>query len=148
VGDDNKDHQPYMVHRALFGSIERFFGILTEHYTGAFPLWLAPEQVRVLPLTDKQLDAGRAIMEQLQALDFRVGLDSSNEKVGAKIRNAQLMKVPYMLILGPRDVTAGQVSVRSRSAGDLGAMPLDAFIARLREEETSKGLAAPVPAMA
>ncbi|MFH0908958.1 MAG: threonine--tRNA ligase [bacterium] len=148
VGDDNKEHRPYMVHRALFGSIERFFGILTEHYIGAFPLWLAPEQVRVLPLTDKQIDAANAIAEQLRELDFRAGVDATNEKLGAKIRNAQLAKVPYMVILGPRDLAANQVSVRSRAGGDLGAMPLASLIERLNAETISKGREQAVPVTA
>ena len=134
VGADGKEHQPYMVHRALLGSIERFFGILIEHYAGAFPLWLAPEQVRVLPITDKQLDYAKKIQSALRAKGFRAEIDSSNEKLGAKIRSAQLWKVPYMLVAGGRDEAAGVVSVRSRKDGDLGASSLDAFIARLEGE--------------
>ncbi|MGN0852249.1 MAG: threonine--tRNA ligase [Kiritimatiellia bacterium] len=134
VGADGKEHQPYMVHRALLGSIERFFGILIEHYAGAFPLWLAPEQVRVLPITDKQLGYAQTIRDALRAKGYRVEVDTSAEKLGAKIRNAQLMKTPYMLVAGGRDEAAGVVSVRSRAEGDLGAMPLDAFMARLDAE--------------
>ena len=134
VGADGKEHQPYMVHRALLGSIERFFGILIEHYAGAFPLWLAPEQVRVLPITDKQLDYAKKIQSALRAKGFRAEIDSSNEKLGAKIRSAQLWKVPYLLVAGGRDEAAGVVSVRSRKDGDLGASSLDAFIARLEGE--------------
>ena len=134
VGDDGKEHQPYMVHRALLGSIERFFGILIEHYAGAFPLWLAPEQVRVLPITDKQLDYAKKIQAALRAKGFRVEVDTGAEKLGAKIRNAQLWKTPYMVVVGARDEAAEQVSVRSRTDGDLGAMKLDDLVARLTAE--------------
>lgn len=134
VGADGKDHQPYMVHRALLGSIERFFGILIEHYAGAFPLWLAPEQVRILPISDKALDYAKKIQGELKAAGFRVDVDSSAEKLGAKIREATLMKVPYQVVVGPRDEANGTISVRSRAEGDLGAMQLSAFITRLTAE--------------
>ena len=134
VGADGKDHQPYMVHRALLGSIERFFGILIEHYAGAFPLWLAPEQVRVLPVSDKALAYAEKVRGALRAAGFRVDVDISAEKLGAKIREATLQKVPYQVVVGPRDEANGTVSVRSRADGDLGAMALDALIQRLREE--------------
>ncbi|MDR2850172.1 MAG: threonine--tRNA ligase [Verrucomicrobiota bacterium] len=127
IGEDGKEHQPYMVHRALLGSLERFFGILIEHYAGAFPAWLAPEQVRVLPITAGQIDYAKGIADTLRAADVRVTVDADNEKLGAKIRKAQLEKVPYMLVVGGRDAEAGVVSVRSREAGDQGAMTLDAF---------------------
>ena len=134
VGADGKDHRPYMVHRALLGSIERFFGILIEHYAGAFPLWLAPEQVRILPISDKALDYARKIQLALKAQGWRVDIDTSAEKLGAKIRNATLMKVPYQVVVGPRDEAAAQISVRSRSQGDLGAMKLEEFLAKLKAE--------------
>ena len=134
VGDDGKEHQPYMVHRALLGSIERFFGILIEHYAGAFPLWLAPEQVRILPITDRQLAYADGIAKELRAAGFRVSVDGSSEKLGAKIRAAQLLKTPYMLVVGGRDEQNRTVSVRSRSEGDLGASALPDFMARLRRE--------------
>ena len=134
VGADGKEHQPYMVHRALLGSIERFFGILIEHYAGAFPLWLAPEQVRVLPISDKAMNYARGVQAALRAAGFRVDVDASAEKLGAKIREATLMKVPYQVVVGPRDEAAGQVSVRSRGEGDLGAMTLDALVAKLKAE--------------
>ncbi len=134
VGADGKEHQPYMVHRALLGSIERFFGILIEHYAGAFPLWLAPEQVRVLPISDKALPYAKKIQAALRAANFRVDVDSSAEKLGAKIREATLMKVPYQVVVGPRDEAADQISVRSRGEGDLGAMKLDAFIEKMKAE--------------
>ena len=134
VGADGKEHQPYMVHRALLGSIERFFGILIEHYAGAFPLWLAPEQVRVLPISDKAMNYAKGVQAALRAAGFRVDVDASAEKLGAKIREATLMKVPYQVVVGPRDEAAGQVSVRSRGEGDLGAMTLDALVAKLKAE--------------
>jgi len=141
IGADGQEHRPYMVHRALLGSIERFFGILVEHYAGAFPLWLAPEQVRVLPLTEKQLDAAKAVADQLRAAGFRTAVDAHADKVGAKIRNAQMQKIPYMLVLGPKEIEQSMVAVRSRTAGDLGGMSLSALIEKLRAEEASKGLA-------
>ena len=134
VGDDGKEHQPYMVHRALLGSIERFFGILIEHYAGAFPLWLAPEQVRVLPISDKALDYAKRTQAALKAAGFRVDIDTSAEKLGAKIREATLMKVPYQVVVGPRDEANGTISVRSRTDGDLGAMKLEDLVAKLQEE--------------
>ena len=134
IGSDGKEHRPYMVHRALLGSIERFFGILVEHYAGAFPLWLAPEQARILPLTEKQMDFARDILAQLRREGFRASVDERSEKVGAKIRAAQMDKVPYMLIIGPKEMESGQVSVRSRSAGDQGGMNLSDFIARMKTE--------------
>ena len=134
TGADGKDHQPYMVHRALLGSIERFFGILIEHYAGAFPLWLAPEQVRVLPVSDKALGYAEKVRAALRAEGFRVDVDSSAEKLGAKIREATLMKVPYQIVVGPRDEAAGTVSVRSRADGDLGAMTVADLVAKLKTE--------------
>ena len=134
VGDGGKEHQPYMVHRALLGSIERFFGILIEHYAGAFPLWLAPEQVRILPISDKALDYAKKTQAALKAAGFRVEVDSSAEKLGAKIREATLMKVPYQVVVGPRDEANGTISVRSRTDGDLGAMKLEDLVAKLQEE--------------
>jgi len=134
VGSDGEPHRPYMVHRALLGALERFFGILVEHFGGAFPLWLAPEQVRVLPLTGGQLDAAEELDRDLREREIRVTVDRRQEKIGAKIRDAQMAKVPYMLIMGGREVEQGTVSVRSRSAGDLGAMTREEFVARLEEE--------------
>jgi len=134
VGEDGKEHRPYMVHRALLGALERFFGILVEHYGGAFPLWLAPEQATVLPLTEKQIGYADTVADALRAQDLRVIIDRRQEKIGAKIRDAQLAKIPYMLIVGPKEVDAGAVSVRSRTEGDLGPMPLDGFAAMLNEK--------------
>lgn len=134
VGADGKEHRPYMVHRALLGSIERFFGILIEHYAGAFPVWLAPEQVRILPVSDKALAYAEKVCNALKTAGFRVDIDKSPEKLGAKIREASIQKVPYQIVVGPRDEAAGTLSVRSRTDGDLGAMTLDDFSARLRNE--------------
>ncbi len=134
TGEDGQEHQPYMVHRALLGSLERFFGILIEHYAGAFPLWLAPEQVRVLPLSDKQLGYARHVADELRAGDARVAVDEAADKLGAKIRRAQLDKIPYMLVVGGREAEAGVVAVRSRETGDQGAVPLAEFVKRIRTE--------------
>ena len=134
IGSDGQEHRPYMVHRALLGSIERFFGILIEHYAGAFPLWLAPEQVRILPISDKAMDYARKTQAALREAGFRVDVDISAEKLGAKIREATLQKVPYQVVVGPRDEAAGTVSVRSRREGDLGAMRIGDLIAKLRGE--------------
>ncbi len=134
VGDDGKEHQPYMVHRALLGSIERFFGILIEHYAGAFPLWLAPEQVRILPISDKALDYAKKTQNALREAGYRVDIDVSSEKLGAKIREATLQKVPYQVVVGPRDEAAGTISVRSRADGDLGSMTIESLLTRLAAE--------------
>ena len=127
VGEDNKAHRPVMVHRALFGSIERFFGILIEQYTGAFPLWLAPVQVAVLPITDRVNDYVERVAQELREAGLRVETNTRGEKIGAKIRNAQLQKVPFMLVCGDREMEEGKVAVRERSRGDIGAMPLEEF---------------------
>lgn len=127
VGSDGKEHRPYMVHRALLGSIERFFGILIEHYAGAFPVWLAPEQVRVLPITDAQAARAEEIAAELRTSDIRVSTDLRSEKIGAKIRRAQTEKIPFMLVLGAREAEAGTVAVRTREHGDQGAMSLQEF---------------------
>ncbi len=134
VGEDGQEHRPYMIHRALLGSLERFFGIMVEHYAGAFPLWLAPEQVRVLPLTEKQLDYALAIGEQLRQHNIRYTVDERSEKIGAKIRNAQLAKIPYMLIVGPKEEADQSVAVRARPAGDVGVLPLQSLLETLRSE--------------
>ncbi|MDY0149218.1 MAG: threonine--tRNA ligase [Kiritimatiellia bacterium] len=134
TGPDGQDHRPYMVHRALLGSLERFFGILIEHYAGAFPLWLAPVQVALIPVTDKQLAAAEELATTLRARDVRVQVDGRSEKMGAKIRDAQLQKIPYMVILGGREIENKTLSIRSRVAGDQGTMTLDAFITQLDAE--------------
>jgi threonyl-tRNA synthetase len=139
VGEDGARHQPLMVHRALLGSVERFFGILIEHYAGAFPAWLAPMQVEVLPLSEKIAAYAQQVTEKLRGAGFRVHLDDRNEKLQAKIRDAQLQKIPYMLVVGGKEAEAGTVSVRHRAKGDLGARPLDDFIGTLKAEIAQKG---------
>jgi threonyl-tRNA synthetase len=134
IGPDGQPHRPVMIHRAPFGSLERLIGILIEHYAGAFPLWLAPVQVIVLPIADRHVPYAQQIRQRLEEEGFRVEVDARNEKTGFKVREAELQKIPYMLVVGDRDMTNQTVSVRKRSAGDQGAMTLDAFIARLQEE--------------
>jgi threonyl-tRNA synthetase len=133
IGEDGKAHQPLMVHRALYGSIERFFGILIEHYAGAFPVWLAPVQAIVLPITDRQTEYAREVRKQLDAAGIRATVDERSEKVNLKIRDAQLQKIPYMLVVGDREQQSGQVAVRNRKRGDQGAQPLADFIAAVRK---------------
>lgn len=127
IGEDSEKHRPVMLHRVIFGSIERFIAILTEHYAGAFPTWLAPVQVKILPITDRALDYCQRLQQRLEEQDIRTELDARNEKIGYKIRAAQMEKVPYMLVVGDKEVEAGTVAVRSRAKGDMGAMNVDAF---------------------
>jgi len=127
IGEDNKPHQPLMVHRALFGSVERFFGVLIEHYAGAFPMWLAPVQVAVLPITDRVNDYAEELERELLDSGFRVEANLRSEKIGAKIRDTQLQKVPFMLVVGDREKEQRTVAVRERSRGDIGAMPVEEF---------------------
>ncbi len=134
TGSDGNKHRPIMLHRALFGSIERFIAILTEHYGGAFPLWLAPVQVKILPITDKHGDYAKKLYDDLFDQDIRVELDDRSEKVGFKIREAQMEKVPYMLIVGDKEVENEEVSVRVRKEGDIGSMDLDSLVDRIRDE--------------
>lgn len=141
VGSDNKDHRPVMIHRAPFGSMERFVGVLTEHFAGNFPTWLAPEQVRILPMNDDLLPHAEEILGQLQAAELRASIDRHSGKLGAKIRNAETDKVPHMLVLGQREVDEGKVSIRSRVNPDLdGPMTFDECLAKLREEVDLKSL--------
>jgi threonyl-tRNA synthetase len=140
VGEDGARHQPLMVHRALLGSVERFFGILIEHYAGAFPAWLAPVQASILPVSSKFSDYAKSVEDKLRAAGIRVHLDDRNEKLQAKIRDAQLQKIPYMLVVGGKEAESGAVSVRHRSKGDLGPQPLDQFLAALRDEIASKAI--------
>ena len=128
VAEDGERHQPLMVHRALYGSIERFFGTLIEHYAGAFPVWLAPVQVVVMPITDRQLEYAKKVHARLEAAGLRSHLDDRKEKVNLKIREAQLQKVPYMLVVGDREAEAGTVSVRHRKHADMGVKPLEQFV--------------------
>jgi threonyl-tRNA synthetase len=133
IAEDGKKHQPLMVHRALFGSVERFFGILIEHYAGAFPVWLAPVQAIVLPITDRQLESCRKIRDRLAAAGIRATVDERSEKVNLKIRDAQLQKIPFMLVVGDREQESGQVSVRNRKHGDQGVKSVDEFLSDIEK---------------
>lgn len=138
VGSDNQTHRPIMIHRAPFGSLERFVGLLIEHFNGAFPLWLSPEQARILPISDKFTGYAEQVLAKLKAAGFRATLDDSNDRLNAKIKIAQEAKVPYMLVVGGKDADAGTVSVRHRTDGDRGAVSLDAFIASVVKERDSR----------
>ena len=138
VGADGEKHRPIMIHRVVFGSIERFIGILTEHFAGAFPTWLAPVQVKLLPIADRHVDYLNTVKAKLEAAGIRCEVDDRSEKIGFKIRSAQMEKVPYMLVAGDKDIEAGTVSVRSRKDGDEGASSLEDFIARITEEIVTK----------
>ena len=140
VGEDGQKHRPVMIHRALLGSIERFIGVITEHFAGAFPAWLSPVQVKVMPVTDRADAYAQELQQKLDSLGFRVETDLRNEKIGKKIREAQLEKVPYMLVVGDRDMENQTVSVRHRAQGDLGAMSLADFISKLKEEVDTKAI--------
>lgn len=140
VGEDGQKHRPVMIHRVILGSIERFIGILTEHFAGAFPLWLAPVQVRVLPITYRHLIYAHEVNNLLFEQGFRVEMDMRNEKINYKIREAQLQKIPYMLVVGDREAASGSVSVRHRQAGDLGSIALDKFMEVLEREIKNKAL--------
>ena len=138
TGEDGLKHRPVMIHRVVYGSIERFIGILIENYAGAFPAWLAPCQVRVMPITDKHYEYAKKLSDEMFKLGLRVYLDDRNEKIGYKIREAQLQKVPYMLVIGDKEVEDGTVAVRRRGEGDIGAMKQEDFIAMLQEEIADK----------
>lgn len=138
TGADGEKHRPVMIHRVIFGSIERFIAILTEHFAGAFPLWLSPVQVKVLPISENTQAYAQKVAEELEAADLRVETDNRNEKIGYKIREAQLQKIPYMLVIGEKEAQSGEISVRGRKAGDLGAMQLSEFIRKASEEVASK----------
>src|SRR6185369_3317580 len=127
IGEDNKPHRPLMVHRALFGSMERFFGVLIEHYAGVFPMWLAPVQVAVLPITDRTNEYAEELAREFRAAGLRVETNLRSEKIGAKIRDAQLQKVPFMLVLGDREMEQRTVAVRERARGDIGVMSIAEF---------------------
>ena len=140
TGEDGQKHRPIMLHRVVLGSIERFIGVITEHFAGAFPAWLAPVQVKLLPITDRAADYAGQVAEKLDAAGYRVEVDGRNEKIGKKIREATLEKVPYMLVVGDRDMENGTVSVRTRAGEDLGAMSLEEFTARLKEVVDTKAI--------
>jgi threonyl-tRNA synthetase len=146
VGADNAEHRPVVIHRAIYGSFERFIALLIEHFAGAWPLWLAPLQAVVLPISDRHLAYARGVRDRLEAAGLRVELDERQEKIGYKIREAQLQKIPYMLVTGDREAAEGTVSVRSRAAGDQGARPVDGFIADALDEIRTKALQVPAPA--
>jgi threonyl-tRNA synthetase len=136
IGRDNKPHRPVMIHRAPFGSMERFVGMLIEHFAGAFPLWLAPEQIRILPLSEKTEDYARQVESELRKAGFRVSSDHRSGKVQAKIRDAQIELIPYMVVVGPKEAETNSVALRDRIEGDLGSMPLDEAITKLKKEVT------------
>jgi threonyl-tRNA synthetase len=140
VGEDGERHQPVMVHRALFGSMERFFGVLIEHYAGAFPLWLAPVQIGLVPISERHLEYAKKVQGRLEAAGFRVELDSRNEKMNAKIRDLTMQKVPYVLVMGDKEEAAEAVSVRTRGKGDQGSMPLAEFLAKAGELAGSRSM--------
>jgi threonyl-tRNA synthetase len=140
VGEDGKEHRPYMVHRALLGSLERFFGVLVEHYGGAFPVWLSPVQAILIPIADRHLDYARSVSERLRVAGLRAEVDSSSERMRAKIRNAQLQKVPYMLVVGDREQEDGQVNLRQRNGNVPGAMSVDEFIILAQDAIAEKRL--------
>lgn len=138
IGEDGKPHQPYMVHRALLGSMERFFGVLIEHYAGAFPVWLSPVQAMIIPIADRHVAYAQAVLAQLKAAGLRAEINASSERMQAKIRDAQLQKIPYMLVVGDKEQAAGAVAVRLRSGEDLKAKPLAEFIALAKEAIAKK----------
>jgi threonyl-tRNA synthetase len=140
AGDDGRRHRPIMIHRALFGSIERFFAVLTEHYAGAFPLWLAPEQLRLIPVADRHADTCRELASKARTAGLRVEVDDTKQSVGKKIRAAQLMKTPYMVVVGDRDLEAGTFTVRARSGVETGGVGFDALVAALVEEASTRSL--------
>ncbi|HEY6190084.1 MAG TPA: threonine--tRNA ligase [Pyrinomonadaceae bacterium] len=145
IGEDNKPHRPVMVHRALFGSIERFFGVLIEHYAGAFPMWLSPVHVAVLPITDRINEYAEQVGRELRERGLRVEVNLRSEKIGAKIRDAQLQKIPFMLVLGDRELEEGRVAVRERSKGDIGTMTIEEFETMARKLIESRALVNEVP---
>jgi threonyl-tRNA synthetase len=138
IDKDNAEKRPVMVHRAVFGSVERFYGILVEHYAGAFPLWLAPAQVRILTISENQIEAAKKIQERLRSEGFRVEDDYGPDKIGYKIREAEMQKIPYVFVIGDKEVQSGQVAVRKRGRKDLGALPVDAVIEMLKKEISEK----------
>ena len=140
VGEDGHKHRPVMIHRALLGSIERFIGVITEHFAGAFPTWLSPVQVKVLPITDRTHEYSVQVMEKLTAMGLRCELDDRSEKIGYKIREAQLEKIPYMLVLGDKEAESGQVAVRSRKTGETQVMSLEEFMEKIGEEVKTRAM--------
>ncbi|MBN1486690.1 MAG: threonine--tRNA ligase, partial [Anaerolineae bacterium] len=141
VGEDGQEHQPYMVHRALLGSIERFFGILVEHYAGAFPVWLAPEQARLVPIADRHIEYAKEVADKLRAAHMRLSIDASSSRMNAKIREAQLQKVPYVLVIGDREMEEGTLAVRLRGKNrQLGVLSVAEFIAHAQQAIAERSL--------
>ena len=140
IGEDGQEHRPYMIHRALLGSMERFFGVLIEHYGGAFPVWLCPVQVALIPIADRHIEPAYAVAAQLKAAGLRVEVDDSGERMNAKIRNAQLQKIPYMLVIGDREAAEGMVNVRLRTGEQRGTMPVEEFRAYAQGVAATKAL--------
>ena len=140
VGADGEKHRPVMIHRVVLGSIERFIGVITEHFAGAFPLWLAPEQVKILPISDKFHGYAEEVRQQLDMVGLRVSVDTRSEKIGYKIREAQLHKIPYMLVIGEKEVESGTVSVRKRGEGDIGVMSIADFIDSAKTDVAEKAI--------
>jgi threonyl-tRNA synthetase len=141
AGEDNERHRPVMIHRALLGSLERFSGVLIEHYAGAFPLWLSPEQVRFVPVADRHVEHAHAMAARARELGLRTLVDETSETVGKKIRAAQLMKAPYTLVIGDREVESGNVSVRDRDGNETRGVAFETFLERVREEADTRALA-------
>ena len=138
IGENGREHRPYMIHRALLGSMERFMGVLIEHYGGAFPVWLAPVQAAIIPIADRHMEYAHSLASQLKDAKLRVQVDDRGERMNAKIRDAQMQKIPYMLVIGDREVEAGTVAVRLRSGENLGAIAIDDFIARVNEDSKNR----------
>ena len=138
TGPDGEKHRPVMIHRVVLGSIERFIGVITEHFAGAFPIWLAPEQVRLLPIADRHQEYANSVRKKLEAMGMRVTVDERSEKIGYKIRESQLQKIPYMLLVGDKEIEDGTVSVRKRGEGDIGAMSVADFAAKAVEDIADK----------
>lgn len=134
VGEDGQKHRPIMIHRACFGSMERFLGILTEHYAGAFPTWMAPVQVKILPISDKHITYAKELAKKMHKDYVRVEVDERNEKIGYKIRQAQVAKVPYMLVVGDKEMEEGTVNVRKHGGDELGTVPFQEFFTAVKEE--------------
>ena len=140
TGTDGQKHRPVMIHRVVFGSIERFIGILTEQFAGAFPLWLAPVQAKIMTITERTDDYAKDVLQKLEAAGIRAEIDLRNEKIGFKIREAQMLKIPYMVVIGDKEAENGQVAVRTRTGVDLGAMEFSDLFARLDQEIKDKAL--------
>jgi len=140
IGEDGKPHRPYMVHRALLGSMERFFGVLIEHYAGAFPLWLSPVQVILLPISERHISRVEELEANLNAAQFRAKSDLKNEKIGLKIRRAQLEKIPFMVVIGDKEAENGTLSVRNRFEGDIGSMSYEQFLSLIQGLKTTRAV--------